>query len=172
MRGITYIGAISIPYILYKYISDATRRRDPRRTETLHPPDAASPSSSSNPQDNYDVFLSFRGETGKTFTSHLYKALDEKGIFKFLDVKRLERGEDISPGLDKAIEGSRCAVVVVSGNYASSRWCMDELVQILKCRKDSKIKQIEFRDDEEKVESWSDALRQLAKIAGHHLDDG
>ncbi|KAF3457255.1 hypothetical protein FNV43_RR01912 [Rhamnella rubrinervis] len=110
----TYIGAISILYILYKYISDGTRRRDPRRTETLHLSDASSSPSSSNPQDNYDVFLSFRGETG----------------------------EDISPGLDKAIEGSRCAVVVVSGNYASSRWCMDELVKILQCRKDSKIQQI------------------------------
>ncbi|KAF3456167.1 hypothetical protein FNV43_RR00817 [Rhamnella rubrinervis] len=195
-----YIGAISILYILYKYISDGTRRREPRRTETLHPPDASSPSSS-NPQDNYDVFLSFRGETGKTFTSHLYKALDQKGIFTFLDVIRLERGEDISPGLDKAIEGSRCAVVILSGNYASSHWCMDELVQILKCRNDSKIKQIvlpifyhvnpddilkekgriwkgfqslkkEFRDNEEEVKSWRDALIQLANIAGHHLHDG
>ncbi|KAF3456166.1 hypothetical protein FNV43_RR00816 [Rhamnella rubrinervis] len=195
-----YIGVISILYILYKYISDGTRRRDPRRTETLHPPDASSPSSS-NPQDNYDVFLSFRGETGKTFTNHLYKALDQKGIFTFLDIIRLERGEDISPGLDKAIEGSRCAVVILSGNYASSHWCMDELVQILKCRNDSKIKQIvlpifyhvnpddilkekgtiwkgfqslkkEFRGNKEKVKSWSDALLQLANVAGHHLDDG
>ncbi|KAF3456178.1 hypothetical protein FNV43_RR00828 [Rhamnella rubrinervis] len=159
----------------------------------------ASSSSSSNPQDNYEVFLSFRGETGKTFTSFLYKALDEKGIFTFLDVKRLERGEDISPGLDNAIKGSRCAVVVLSGNYASSRWCMDELVQILKCRKDSKIKQIvlpifyhvnpddilkekgtiwegfqslkeEFPDNEVRVRSWRDALIQLPKIAGHHVD--
>ncbi|KAF3456171.1 hypothetical protein FNV43_RR00821 [Rhamnella rubrinervis] len=160
----------------------------------------ASSSSSSNPHDNYEVFLSFRGETGKTFTSFLYKALDEKGIYTFLDVKRLERGEDISPGLDNAIKGSRCAVVVLSGNYASSRWCMDELVQILKCRNDSKIKQIvlpifyhvnpddilkekgriwkgfqclkeEFPDNEVKVKSWRDALIQLPKIAGHHVDD-
>ncbi|KAF3456180.1 hypothetical protein FNV43_RR00830 [Rhamnella rubrinervis] len=163
------------------------------------PLDASSPSSS-NPQDNYEVFLSFRGETGKTFTSHLYNALDQKGIYTFLDVIRLERGEDISPGLDKAIEGSRCAVVVLSGNYASSRWCMDELVQILKCRKDSKIKQIvlpifyhvnpddilkdkgriwegfqslkrEFPNNEEKVKTWRDALIQLANISGHHVDN-
>ncbi|KAF3456173.1 hypothetical protein FNV43_RR00823 [Rhamnella rubrinervis] len=162
--------------------------------------DASSPSFS-NPQDNYEVFLSFRGETGKTFTSHLYKALDQKGIYTFLDVKRLERGEDISRGLDKAIEGSRCAVVILSGNYASSRWCMDELVQILKCRNDSKIKQIvlpifyhvnpddilkdkgriwegfqslkrEFPNNEEKVKTWRDALIQLANIAGHHVHHG
>ncbi|KAF3457218.1 hypothetical protein FNV43_RR01875 [Rhamnella rubrinervis] len=161
----------------------------------------ASSSQSTNPRDNYEVFLSFRGETGKTFTSHLHKALDLKGIYTFLDVIRLYRGEDISPGLDNAIEGSRCAVVVLSGNYASSRWCMDELVKILQCRKDSKIQQIvlpifylvnpddvlkekgaiwkgfqslkkEFRHNQEKVKTWRDALIQVANIAGHHVHDG
>ncbi|KAF3456156.1 hypothetical protein FNV43_RR00806 [Rhamnella rubrinervis] len=161
----------------------------------------ASSSSFSKPQNKYDVFLSFRGETGKTFTSHLHNALCRKRIHTFLDVEKLEGGEDISMGLDNAIEGSRCAVVVVSGNYASSRWCMDALVQILKCRKDSKINQIvlpifyhvnqydllkekgtiwegfqslkeKFRDNEEKVKSWKDALIQLANIAGHPVDDG
>ncbi|KAF3457248.1 hypothetical protein FNV43_RR01905 [Rhamnella rubrinervis] len=163
---------------------------------------ASSSSSSSNPHDNYEVFLSFtyRDGTRKIFTSHLHKALKQKGIYTFLDVERLERGEDISPGLDNAIEGSRCAVVVLSAKYASSRWCMDELVQILKCRNDSNIKQIvlpifyhvnpgdilnekgriweefqslneEIRDNEEKLKSWRDALVQLANIAGHHVDD-
>ncbi|KAF3457247.1 hypothetical protein FNV43_RR01904 [Rhamnella rubrinervis] len=200
MKAITYIGVIAILYTIYKYISDGARRRDPRRSEGPLSLDASSPSSS-NPQDNYQVFLSFRGETGKTFTSHLYEALDLKGIYTFLDVKRLERGEDISPGLDKAIEGSHCAVVVVSENYASSRWCMDELVKILQCRKDSKIEQIvlpifyhvnpddiikekgtiwkgfqslkkEFRYNQEKVKTWRDALIQVANIAGHHVHDG
>ncbi|KAF3457257.1 hypothetical protein FNV43_RR01914 [Rhamnella rubrinervis] len=201
MKAIAYIGVTAILYTVYKYFSDGARHRDPRRSERPLSLDASSPSSS-NPQDNYQVFLSFRGETGKTFTSHLYEALDpQAGIYTFLDVKRLERGEDISPGLDKAIEGSRCAVVVLSGNYASSRWCMDELVHILQCRNDSKIKQIvlpifyhvnpddilkqkgriwegfqslkrEFPNNEEKVRSWRDALIQLANVAGHHVHDG
>ncbi|KAF3457220.1 hypothetical protein FNV43_RR01877 [Rhamnella rubrinervis] len=177
--------------------SSSSSSSNPPDTPTLD----ASSSSSSNPRDSYEVFLSFRGETGKTFTSHLYKALDLKGIYTFLDVIRLQRGEDISPGLDNAIEGSRCAVVILSGNYAFSRWCMDELLQILKCRKDSNIKQIvlpifyhvnpddilkekgriwevfqslkrEFTNNEEKVESWRDALIQLANIAGHHVHHG
>ncbi|KAF3457268.1 hypothetical protein FNV43_RR01925 [Rhamnella rubrinervis] len=162
----------------------------------------SSSSSSSNPHDNYEVFLSFTYRDGawKIFTGHLHKALKQKGIYTFLDVERLERGEDISPGLDNAIEGSRCAVVVLSAKYASSRWSMDELVHILKCRNDSNIKQIvlpifyhvnpgdilnekgriweefqslkeEIRDNEEKLKSWRDALVQLANIAGHHVDD-
>ncbi|KAF3457216.1 hypothetical protein FNV43_RR01873 [Rhamnella rubrinervis] len=183
------------PYSLIA--SSSLSSSNPPNTPTLD----ASSSSSSKPRDNYDVFLSFRGETGKTFTSHLYKALDLKGIYTFLDVIRPQRGEDISPGLDNAIEGSRCAVVILSGNYASSRWCMDELVQILKCRNDFNINQIvlpifyhvnpddilkekgtiwegfqslkrEFPNNEEKVESWRDALIQLANIAGHHVHDG
>ena len=54
-------------------------------------------SSSSTPQWNYDVFLSFRGEdTRKSFTDHLYYALKQKGIFTFKDDEKLERGKLIS----------------------------------------------------------------------------
>ena len=80
----------------------------------------------------YDVFLSFRGEdTRKTFTDHLYTALNNAGFLTFRDDDELERGEDIKPGLQKAIQLSRASVVVFSKDYASSRWCLDELVQIL-----------------------------------------
>ena len=94
----------------------------------------ASSSSSSSfklPQTNYDVFLSFRGETRNNFTSHLYEALRQKGIYAFLDDDKLERGKAISRELLKAIEGSRCSVVILSSDYASSSWCLDELVKIL-----------------------------------------
>lgn len=89
-------------------------------------------SSSSSPATwNYDVFLSFRGEdTRYTFTDHLYKALCEKGIVTFKD-DQLRRGEMITPALLTAIERSRHAIIVFSENYASSKWCLDELVKIL-----------------------------------------
>ncbi|XP_024195517.1 disease resistance protein RPV1 [Rosa chinensis] len=81
------------------------------------------------------VFLSFRGEdTRYDFTDHLYNALCLRGIKTFRDDK-LSRGEDISQELLKAIEESRVSIVVFSQNYASSRWCLDELVKILDCRK-------------------------------------
>uniref|UniRef100_A0A6N2LQB2 TIR domain-containing protein n=1 Tax=Salix viminalis TaxID=40686 RepID=A0A6N2LQB2_SALVM len=84
---------------------------------------------------NYDVFLSFRGEdTRKTITDHLYSALIQAGIHTFRDDNELPRGEEISPQLLRAIEGSRISVVVFSTNYASSRWCLDELVKIIECR--------------------------------------
>ncbi|XP_024178722.1 disease resistance protein RPV1-like [Rosa chinensis] len=95
---------------------------------------SASSSSDIPPKEKYDVFLSFRGtDTRKTFTSHLYKALDEKKIDTYIDYN-LERGDEIAPALLKAIEGSMISVIVFSENYASSRWCLDELVHILECR--------------------------------------
>ncbi|BFG42549.1 hypothetical protein CerSpe_288230 [Prunus speciosa] len=92
----------------------------------------------SHPPDSYDVFLSFRGEdTRKTFTDHLYTAFVNAGFRTFRDDDELERGEDIKPELQKAIQQSRSSVVVFSKNYASSRWCLDELVMILERKRTS-----------------------------------
>ncbi|KAK9932826.1 hypothetical protein M0R45_020048 [Rubus argutus] len=81
---------------------------------------------------NYHVFLSFRGEdTRKTFTNHLYKAFVKAEFSTFLDDDKLPRGEDIKLELKKAIQQSRSSVIVFSKNYASSKWCLDELMMIL-----------------------------------------
>jgi hypothetical protein len=82
----------------------------------------------------YDVFLSFRGQdTRNNFTANLYNALRQKEINPYMDDK-LREGEEISQALLKAIKESRAAIVVLSENYASSTWCLDELMEILKCR--------------------------------------
>ncbi|XP_015889278.3 TMV resistance protein N-like [Ziziphus jujuba] len=92
-------------------------------------------SSSLSFQEKYDVFLSFRGEdTRNTFASHLYAALLAKQILTFMDHK-LERGDKISPTLIKTIEESKISVIIFSENYPSSKWCLEELVQILECKK-------------------------------------
>ncbi|KAH0716076.1 hypothetical protein KY284_008981 [Solanum tuberosum] len=97
---------------------------------------ASSSSSASNSLYwKYDVFLSFRGEdTRRNFTSHLYQGLKNRGIFTFLDDKRLENGDSISEELGKAIEVSQVGVIVFSRNYAMSRWCLNELVKIMECK--------------------------------------
>ena len=84
----------------------------------------------------YDVFLSFRGEdTGDNFTSHLYSALSQKCIQTFID-DQLNRGDEISQSLVYAIESSAISLIIFSEGYASSRWCLDELVKILQCKKE------------------------------------
>ncbi|KAG5574237.1 hypothetical protein H5410_054371 [Solanum commersonii] len=89
------------------------------------------------PRWKYDVFLSFRdADTRDTFTSHLYEGLKNRGIFTFQDDKRLEQGDSISEELLKAIEESQVALIIFSKNYATSRWCLNELVKIMECKEE------------------------------------
>jgi deoxyribodipyrimidine photolyase len=152
-------------------------------------------SSSSISQWTYDVFLSFRGEdTRKTFTAHLYTALRRNGINTFMDDK-LRSGEEISPALLEAIQESEISIIVLSRKYASSRWCLDELLKILECRKTRRqqvlplfynvdpsevrnqtnsigkaFTQLENRfKDEMKVKGWKTALTEVANLSGMHL---
>ncbi|XP_028778394.1 TMV resistance protein N-like [Neltuma alba] len=93
----------------------------------------AYPSSSSSSR-KYDVFLSFRGEdTCRTFTSHLHTALCLRDIQTYIDYKLL-KGDDISQSLIEAIQDSSISMVVFSQNYATFKWCLNELLQILCCK--------------------------------------
>ncbi|MED6120241.1 hypothetical protein PIB30_019030 [Stylosanthes scabra] len=142
----------------------------------------------------YDVFISFRGtDTRYGFTNNLYQALHRKGIHTFFDDEELRNGEEITPTLLKAIEGSRIAIVVFSKNYASSSFCLDELAKIMECVKgngrwvfpvfydvdpsdvrhqkgsyrEALTKHEErFKDDKDKVHKWRSALRQAANLSG------
>ncbi|XP_024196448.1 toll/interleukin-1 receptor-like protein [Rosa chinensis] len=79
----------------------------------------------------------FRGEdTRLIFVDHLSVALDQNKIFSFRDDKDLKKGNTIALELLKAIEESRISLVILSPNYASSTWCLDELVKILHCSQD------------------------------------
>ncbi|KAK2653645.1 hypothetical protein Ddye_013501 [Dipteronia dyeriana] len=83
----------------------------------------------------FDVFLSFRGEdTRSTFTSLLHAALCRRKIQTFIDYD-LRKGDEISPALEKTIEDSCLSIIILSENYASSTWCLNELVKILECKK-------------------------------------
>ncbi|KAF5451957.1 hypothetical protein F2P56_027007 [Juglans regia] len=147
-------------------------------------------------QSEHDVFLSFRGEdTRNNFAVHLYQALDRNGINPYKDDKELRKGEEISPALLMAIEESKISIVIFSENYASSTWCLDELVKILECKeskqqvvlvvyyklepstvrhqeysfKDALAKHEEKFKDDAKVQRWKTALNQVPKLCGFHL---
>ncbi|CAI8613796.1 unnamed protein product [Vicia faba] len=80
----------------------------------------------------YDVFLSFRGEDSRPkFISHLYSALQNAGIYAFIDNDEIQRGDQISVSLLEAIRQSRISIVVLSKNYTNSRRCMLELETIM-----------------------------------------
>ncbi|CAI0396229.1 unnamed protein product [Linum tenue] len=140
----------------------------------------------------YEVFVSFRGEdTRRGFASHLCDALCGKlGIsLVYKDEDKLAGGDSIGPELLKAIEESRVAVVILSRNYASSTWCLEELVRILECRhrKGQRVLPIFYdvdpsdvrkqrgsfgvglekhQRDFEQLERWRNALTEVANLSG------
>ncbi|CAA7053876.1 unnamed protein product [Microthlaspi erraticum] len=154
----------------------------------------ASSSSSSHRTWRYRVFASFHGpDVRKTFLSHLRKQFCCNGISMF-DDQGIERSYTIAPALKQAISESRISIVVLSKSYASSSWCLDELLGILKCKEE--IGQIvmtvfygvdpsdvrkqtgEFgkvfketcrRKTEEERRRWSQALTDVGNIAGEHF---
>ncbi|XP_030440318.2 TMV resistance protein N-like [Syzygium oleosum] len=96
-------------------------------------------SSDASPGWDYDVFLSFRGpDSRKGFTSHLYERLQEAGVRVFRDDDELPLGEEIGPQLFRAIDNSKISIPVLSESYASSKWCLSELVRMLECKKEKK----------------------------------
>ncbi|KAL4582001.1 hypothetical protein LXL04_006538 [Taraxacum kok-saghyz] len=83
----------------------------------------------------YDVFLSFRGEdTRYSFTDHLYERLTGAGISTFWD-NEFNRGEEVGSEIERAVKESRASIVVLSDNYATSTWCLDELLLIVEQRR-------------------------------------
>ncbi|XP_050253716.1 disease resistance protein RPV1-like [Quercus robur] len=97
----------------------------------------SSSSYSLTPRWKYDIFLSFRGEDAcYGFIDYLYAALKQMGIVTCRDEEKLERCTSISPDLLKVIEESWFAIFILSKNYASSTWCLDELAKIIQCMKE------------------------------------
>ncbi|CAL2276637.1 unnamed protein product [Prunus armeniaca] len=160
-----------------------------QRTSAFHP----SADQSAPPHWKYDVFLSFRGvDTRNGILSHLYHELQNRCIKTFMDDPELERGTTISSELFKAIQESRLAIVVLSPNYASSSWCLDELTKIIQCMKSngtvlpvfynvdpSDVRkqsgsfagvftehEKRFRENMEKVKRWRAALTEVANLSG------
>lgn len=140
----------------------------------------------------HHVFLSFRGEdTRQGFTDHLRYALQQRGIITFIDDQQIRIGQVISEELLLAIEESLAAIVILSRNYASSSWCLDELLKILECRKsmgrevipvfynvdpsDVRHQRGTFEDAfckhdnevvQDKVQRWKDGLKHVSNLAG------
>ena len=97
--------------------------------------------SSSTQKWDYDVFLSFRGkDTRDGFTGHLYQALCGQGFNTFFDNRDLQRGEEISAQRIKAIKSSMISIIIFSQNYAFSTRRLEELSEILECKKDEQRK--------------------------------
>ncbi|MED6200366.1 hypothetical protein PIB30_084295, partial [Stylosanthes scabra] len=97
----------------------------------------ASSSTSESATHRYHVFISFRGEDVRHgFLSHLQAAFRENQIKTFRD-DGMEKGAAIWDALVDAIRNAKLFVVIFSKNYASSRWCLKELVKIMERKKEN-----------------------------------
>ncbi|XP_022946271.1 TMV resistance protein N-like [Cucurbita moschata] len=119
-------------------------------------------------------------------------ALRQKGVNVFIDDK-LSRGEQISESLFRSIEEALISIVIFSENYASSSWCLDELVKIIECKKSKgqivwpifyKVNPSDIRKQTEsfgealathqakfktKIQIWRETLTTAANLSGWDL---
>ncbi|PWA92599.1 disease resistance protein (TIR-NBS-LRR class) [Artemisia annua] len=70
-----------------------------------------------------------------THKTTMYQALKDKGVVTYKDDDKMKQGKTIGNQLTQAIRGSRFFIIVFSKSYASSSWCLDELVEIMECQK-------------------------------------
>ncbi|PWA47304.1 disease resistance protein (TIR-NBS-LRR class) family [Artemisia annua] len=191
ITSLTVIQALGIMLMLmvfiYYFYSMASSSNSSEPKIMVSPP-----TSSIQTSFKYDVFLSFRGEdTRKNFVGHLYEALKAKGIYTYKDDVRIHKGKTISDELIKAIEDSKFYIIVFSENYASSSWCLDELVKIMECQKMDEhtaypvfydVEPTEVRNqigavenafsknkEKEAAGKWREALKEAGGLAGWEL---
>ncbi|KAG0557221.1 hypothetical protein KC19_11G111500 [Ceratodon purpureus] len=136
---------------------------------------------------DYDVFLNHRGPDVKAgFISHLDEALRTVGLNPFLDKASLRKGHPAFSSIYDALEVAKIHVAVVSKGYAESKYCLTELVAMMRSGKPVipvfyDVKPVDLRWLEngpfakafekhklkrtpEQVEEWRDALLKLTEI--------
>ncbi|XAR49410.1 hypothetical protein NMG60_11032605 [Bertholletia excelsa] len=158
--------------------------------------DSGEPATSDS-QSNYDAFLIFKGDVKHfSFVSHLCRALVDSGLRTFGEDDGVQRKENMKVEIERVIKGSKVPIVVVvlSEDYASSIWCLDELVMILEIKKISGLvvlpvfynvdpsdvrkqtgrfgeafAKYEGNEWRGKVDGWRAALKEVADLAGMSL---
>ncbi|PON68154.1 TIR domain containing protein [Parasponia andersonii] len=91
---------------------------------------------SSQPGQAYDVYFSFSKEDSRRgIADYASKALVMSGIRTFNDEnQQLQGGIQLWYHQKEAIQMSRIAVLLLSEDYLSSDYCLEELVMIMGCR--------------------------------------
>ncbi|CAN1234983.1 Disease resistance protein L6 [Linum perenne] len=150
----------------------------------------------------YEVFLSFRGsDVRQTFADCLHSCLVRSKIRTFRDEEKLRKGENIGASLIQAITESKIYIPILTQNYASSKWCLQELAKMVDCWKTGGGKEqhiilpvfyfVDPRDvrhhdsgpykeafeqhclkhDPQTVLEWKEALQEVGQMKGWHVTE-
>ncbi|KAF8028253.1 hypothetical protein BT93_E0995 [Corymbia citriodora subsp. variegata] len=148
---------------------------------------------------DYEVFLSFKGsDTRHDIADYLYTSLIDASIRAYRDDEELRVGEEIGLKLLQVIKQSKISIPIFSKNYAASKWCLMELVQMVECKEKwgQKImpifydvapsevrnqtgtygKDIQSHKDkqlypDETIQDWKATLNKVGKLTGWELKD-
>ncbi|XP_048133571.1 disease resistance protein L6-like [Rhodamnia argentea] len=127
----------------------------------------------------YDVFLSYRGvDTRYSIVEILYKNLLRNKVLVYRDDGIRSHGEGIPRELLAALDDSHIYIPFLSKNFASSTWCLYELVRMVGCKKSDGKRRILpiFYDVEKadvKLESnlYRDALNDHRSLYGDDAEE-
>ena len=143
----------------------------------------------------YDVFLNHRGpDVKKTFVSYLEKELRQCGREPFLDAESLVQGQPAFESINEALSGVLVHVAIFSPRYAESKYCLNELCDMLASRKplipvfynvepknlrwtekgpfaEAFRNHLQNEREQVHVERWKAALEEAAGITGFRLVD-
>lgn len=142
----------------------------------------------------YDVFINHRGPDVKlTFAAHLEEALCNAGFHPFLDAKSIGQGRHVFNSIDEALSDACVHVAIFSRRYAESKYCLQELCDMLQTQKvilpvfyDVQPKDLKDVDQGpyapafqkhrkcrkvEEMKQWRKALREVADHRGFTKDE-
>ena len=101
----------------------------------------------------YNVFLNHRGpDVKRSFVSHLYGLLRLRGCHPFLDAKSLIKGNHALKSINEALHGVRVHLAIFSKGYAESKYCLNELFDMMKSPE--KVIPVFFQDVEPEHLRW------------------
>ncbi|KAF8030936.1 hypothetical protein BT93_D0201 [Corymbia citriodora subsp. variegata] len=138
------------------------------------------------------VFLAFRGpDTRHSLAAYLYISLVAVGIRVFNDDDPSLIGKDVDHEICNAIDHCKISIPILSEDYASSSWCLDELAQMVECMRTKrqkilpifyKVRTSHVRDlsgvfgekickhenlvNESTYERWKQALKEVGSFKG------
>ena len=187
------LGMVAWTYLWDKVYSSEWEHSGCGEEGAMETGESSDPSIRPKPHE-YDVFINHRGPDVKnTFVAHLDAALRRNGFRPFLDAKDIGKGRHVFKSIDKALNDACVHVAIFSKRYAESKYCLNELCDMLKSGKDIlpvfyDVKPEELRRIEngsfkegfikhvkrgrlEEIERWKKALMEISDYRGIRLDE-